>query len=63
MVLNLLTAHLMIMSRYQKRGCREITNIRGIRSIDCIVNLCERDTFYDFKGKKLTSDIIDDLNY
>ena len=53
-------------------------NMRGIRSIDRIVNLCERDiafiwltqgrkpkrdAFYDFKGKKLTSDILDDLNY
>ena len=53
-------------------------NMRGIRSIDRIVDLCERDiafiwltqgrkpkrdAFYDFKGKKLTSDILDDLNY
>jgi len=53
-------------------------NMRGIRSIDRIVNLCERDiafirltqgrkpkrdAFYDFKSKKLTSDILDDLNY
>ena len=53
-------------------------NIRGIRSIDHIVDLCERDiafiwltqgrkpkrdAFYEFKGKKLTSDILDDLNY
>ena len=39
------------------------SNMRGIRSIDRIVDLCERDAFYDFKGKKLTSDILDDLNY
>ena len=53
-------------------------NIRGVRSIDRIVDLCERDiafiritqrrkpkrdAFYEFKGKKLTSDILDDLNY
>ena len=53
-------------------------NMRGIRSIDRIVDLCERDiafiwltqgrkpkrdAFYDFKGKKLTSNILDDLNY
>ena len=38
-------------------------NMRGIRSIDRIVDLCERDAFYDFKGKKLTSDILDDLDY
>ena len=53
-------------------------NMRGIRSIDRIVDLCERDiafiwltrgkkpkrdAFYKFKGKKLTSDILDDLNY
>ena len=53
-------------------------NMRGIRSIDRIVDLCERDiafiwltqgrkpkrdAFYDFKSKKLTSDILDDLNY
>ena len=54
------------------------TNMRGIRSIDRIVDLCERDiafiwltqgrkpkrdAFYEFKSKKLTSDILDDLNY
>ncbi|RRJ26945.1 IS1182 family transposase [Lachnoanaerobaculum gingivalis] len=53
-------------------------NMRGIRSIDRIVDLCERDiafiwltqgrkpkrdAFYDFKSKKLTSGILDDLNY
>ena len=53
-------------------------NMRGIRSVDRIVDLCERDlafiwltrgqkprrdAFYDFKSRKLTSDILDDLNY
>ena len=53
-------------------------NMRGIRSVDRIVDLCKRDlafiwltqgqkpkrdAFYEFKGKKLTSDILDDLNY
>ena len=53
-------------------------NMRGIRSVDRIVDLCERDlafiwltrgqkpkrdAFYDFKNRKLTSDILDDLNY
>ena len=53
-------------------------NMRGIRSVDRIFDLCKRDlafiwltqgqkpkrdAFYEFKGKKLTSDILDDLNY
>ena len=53
-------------------------NMRGIRSVDRIVDLCERDlafiwltrgqkprrdAFYDFKSRKLTSDVLDDLNY
>ena len=53
-------------------------NMRGVRSVDRIVELCERDlafiwltrgqkpkrdAFYEFKGKKLTSGILDDLNY
>ena len=53
-------------------------NMRGIRSVDRIVDLCERDlafiwltrgqkpkrdAFYDFKNRKLTSDVLDDLNY
>ena len=53
-------------------------NMRGIRSVDRIVDLCERDlafiwltrgqklkrdVFYDFKNRKLTSDVLDDLNY
>ena len=53
-------------------------NMRGVRSVDRIVELCERDlafiwltrgkkpkrdAFYEFKGKQLTSEILDDLNY
>lgn len=53
-------------------------NMRGIRSVDRIVELCERDlafiwltqgekpgrdAFYDFINNKLTGDILDDLNY
>lgn len=53
-------------------------NMRGIRSVDRIVELCERDlafiwltrgekpkrdAFYDFIDKKLTPEILDDLNY
>ena len=53
-------------------------NMRGVRSVDRIVELCERDlafiwltrgqkpkrdAFYEFRGKKLTSEILDDLNY
>ena len=53
-------------------------NMRGVRAVDRIVELCQRDlafiwltrgqkpkrdTFYDFKGKKLTGDVLDDLNY
>lgn len=53
-------------------------NMRGVRSVDRIVELCERDlafiwltrgqkpkrdAFYEFKGKRLTSEILDDLNY
>ena len=53
-------------------------NMRGVRSVDRLVELCERDlafiwltrgqkpkrdAFYEFKGKKLTSEILDDLNY
>ena len=53
-------------------------NMRGIRTVDRIVELCERDlafiwltkgqrprrdAFYDFKGKKLTGEILDELNY
>ena len=53
-------------------------NMRGIRSVDRIVDLCQRDlafiwltkgqrpqrdVFYDFKGKKLTGEVLDELNY
>jgi len=53
-------------------------NMRGVRAVDRIVELCERDlafiwltkgqkprrdTFYDFKGKKLTGEVLDELNY
>ena len=53
-------------------------NMRGIRAVDRIVELCERDlafiwltrglkpkrdAFYDFKGKKLTGEVLDELNY
>ena len=53
-------------------------NMRGVRSVDRIVELCkrdlafiwltqgkkpERDAFYDFINHKLTGDILDDLNY
>lgn len=52
-------------------------NMRGVRSVDPIVELCgrdlafiwltngqkpKRDAFYDFKNKKLTGEILDDLN-
>ena len=53
-------------------------NMRGVRSVDRIVELCERDlafiwltqgekpgrdAFYDFINNKLTGEILDDLNY
>ena len=53
-------------------------NMRGVRSVDRIVDLCQRDlafiwltkgqkpqrdVFYDFKGKKLTGEVLDELNY
>lgn len=53
-------------------------NMRGVRAVDRIVELCERDlafiwlakgkrpkrdAFYDFKGEKLTAEILDDLHY
>ena len=52
--------------------------MRGVRAVDRIVELCERDlafiwltkgqklrrdAFYDFKGKKLTGEVLDELNY
>ena len=53
-------------------------NMRGVRAVDRIVDLCQRDLafiwltkgekpqrddFYDFKGKKLTGEVLDELNY
>lgn len=53
-------------------------NMRGIRAVDRIVELCERDlafiwltkgqkpkrdAFYEFKNKKLTAGVLDGLNY
>ena len=53
-------------------------NMRGIRTVDRIVELCERDlafiwlsqgkhpkrdAFYDFKNKKLTQEVLEDLHY
>lgn len=52
-------------------------NMRGVRAVDRIVELCQRDlafilltkgqkpkrdAFYDFKGKKLTGEVLDELN-
>ena len=53
-------------------------NMRGVRAVDRIVELCQRDlafiwltkgqkpkrdAFYEFKNKKLTGDLLDELNY
>ena len=53
-------------------------NMRGVRAVDRIVDLCQRDlafiwltkgqkpqrdVFYDFKGKKLTGEVLDELNH
>lgn len=61
-----------------KYGVLTYANMRGIREIDRIVELCKRDlafiwlsqgtqpkrdAFYDFINKKLTPEILDDLNY
>ena len=61
-----------------KYGVLAYANMRGIREIDRIVELCKRDlafiwlsqgeqpkrdAFYDFINKKLTPEILDDLNY
>ncbi len=61
-----------------KYGVLTYANIRGIREIDRIVELCQRDlafiwltqgehpkrdAFYDFINKKLTPEVLDDLNY
>ena len=59
-------------------GVITYANMRGVRAVDRIVDLCQRDlafiwltkgqkpqrdAFYDFKGKKLTGEILDELNY
>ena len=61
-----------------KYGVLTYANMRGVREIDRIVELCKRDlafiwltqgvqpkrdAFYDFINKKLTGEILDDLNY
>jgi len=61
-----------------KYGVLTYASMRGIREIDRIVELCKRDlafiwltkgeqpkrdAFYDFINKKLTPEILDDLNY
>lgn len=61
-----------------KYGMLTYANMRGVKSIDRIVELCERDlafiwltqrekpqraAFYDFINNKLTGEILDDLNY
>ena len=61
-----------------KYGVLTYANMRGVREIDRIVELCKRDlafiwltqgeqpkrdAFYDFMNKKLTPEILDDLNY
>ena len=61
-----------------KYGVLTYANMRGVREIDRIVELCrrdlafiwltqgeqpKRDAFYDFINKKLTLEILDDLNY
>ena len=53
-------------------------NMRGVRAVDRIVELCQRDlafiwltkgqkpkrdAFYEFKNKKLTGEVLDELNY
>ena len=59
-------------------GVITYANMRGVRAVDRIVDLCQRDlafiwltkgakpqrdVFYEFKGKKLTGDVLDELNY
>ena len=59
-------------------GVITYVNMRGVRTVDRIVDLCQRDlafiwltkdekpqrdVFYEFKGKKLTGDVLDELNY
>ena len=65
-------------NQIMKYGVLTYANMRGIREIDRIVELCKRDlafiwlsqgtqpkrdAFYDFINKKLTPEILDDLNY
>ena len=59
-------------------GVITYVNMRDVRTVDRIVDLCQRDlafiwltkgkkpqrdVFYEFKGKKLTGDVLDELNY
>ena len=59
-------------------GVITYANMRDVRTVDRIVDLCQRDlafiwltkgekqqrdVFYEFKGKKLTGDVLDELNY
>ena len=61
-----------------KYGGLTYANMRGIREIDRIVELCKRDlaftwltqgeqpkrdAFYDYINKKLTAEVLDELNY
>ena len=58
---------------YAKKACK-----KQVRAVDRIVELCKRDlvfiwltkgqkpkreAFYEFKNKKLTADVLDELNY
>ena len=78
-----------LIARYSQRGRKGYNpimmfavliyaNMRGVKAVDRIVELCQRDlafiwltkgkkpkrdAFYDFIGKKLTTDILDDLHY
>lgn len=59
-------------------GVITYANMRGVRAVDRIVDLCtrdiafiwltkgekpQRDVFYDFKSKKLTDEVLNDLHY
>ena len=61
-----------------KKGYIIVGNEVKVRAVDRIVELCERDlafiwltkgqkpkrdSFYEFKNKKLTADVLDELNY
>lgn len=78
-----------LLARYSKKGRKGYNpimmfsvilyaNMRGIRAVDRIVELCERDlgfiwltkgkkpkrdAFYDFINKKLTEEVLEDLHY